>query len=80
MLCLAIVKEMHVHIRMFVNATRPSTANYKNLCVVCLSLFYTLKYPQSVLQYYIVEQASFYYHSKFHSDTVFLCNGIAPNK
>ena len=29
---------------------------------------------------YIVEQASCYYHSKFHSDTVFLCKDIAPNK
>ena len=57
-----------------------STATYKNLCMVCLSFIYALKYLQSVLLYYIVEQASCYYHSKFHSDTVFLRKDIAPNK
>ena len=57
-----------------------STANYKNLCMVCLFKFYTLKYLQSVLLYYIVEQASCYYHRKFHSETVFLRKDIAPNK
>ena len=41
---------------------------------------YTEVYLQSVLLYYIVEQASCYYHSKFHSDTVFLRKDIAPNK
>ena len=30
--------------------------------------------------YYIVEQASCYYHSKFHGDTVFLHKDTAPNK
>ena len=35
---------------------------------------------QSVLRCYIVKQASYYYHSKFHSDTVFLSKDIAPNK
>ena len=45
-----------------------------------LQKIYTLKYIQSALLYYIVEQALCYYHSKFHSDTVFLRKDIVPNK
>ena len=42
-------------------------------------VLYIEVYTVSLL-HYIVEQASCYYHSTVHSDTVFLRKDIAPNK